>query len=485
MNKDFSKDLIKYLPSKLIPGLFGISIIPVFTWLLDPLDYGRYVLVITTIGVLGIFISEWIGPSIIRFYAEYEARGKIGIFNGTIIKVGVISIFLVVVGALAVSWVLKKQINGELLRFLHIGLIIFAFGTAFDIMMQVLIAKRKAIIYSFFSVWRQCICIAIGLLIAVWTNTGILGLLWGSAFGFLSALPFLFRFSFSDIENKGYSKKLRKDIVSYGLPLLVSNLGGWVLSLSDRYIISFFRGNAEVGLYTISYTLADRSIALIVSLLVIASQAIIMQKWEREGVEQTRVFVSDITKMYLIIALPATVGLSLLSKPVVALLASKSYIEGYKIIPMVAAGIFFFGLQRNFQIGLLFDKKTKLIMYILILCGAINIFSNLLLVPKYGFIAAGYTTLLCYFLFAVITVVVSRKYFIWQFPFQTLMRVVVSCCAMSVTVLFVMWLEFNHWATTVCMSMGIGGIVYFAVLILMKEFGNSRTIFVSLAMWRR
>lgn len=244
------------------------------------------------------------------------------------------------------------------------------------------------------------------------------------------------------------------------------------IALSDRYIIEYFRGSHEVGLYSMSYSLADRSIMLIVSLIIIASQPIVMSKWEIEGVDETKIFIRDMTKFYLIITLPATVGLSLLSEPIIRILASEEFLYGYKIIPMVAASMFLFGLQRNFQLALLFFKKTKLIMCLVLLCGLINIATNFMLVPKYGFIAAGYTTFFSYFSFALLTIFVSRRYLAWKFPFNTLVKVLISTVLMSIVVLLIMQLKMISLVITVMLSVVIGALVYLLLLTLMKELSK-------------
>ena len=211
-------------------------------------------------------------------------------------------------------------------------------------------------------------------------NMSVEGMLWGIVIGIVCILPIFFKLSFENYPLNNYSKDLSKRFLLYGFPLVATNLAAWVLALSDRYMIEYYRGSHEVGLYSISYSLADRSILLIVSLLIITSQPIVMSLWENKGASETMIFIRDMTKLFLIITLPAVVGLSLLSETIIKLLAPKEYLDGYRIIPMVAASIFLFGLQRNFQLVLLFYKKTKLIMFLVLIAGFINVISNILLI---------------------------------------------------------------------------------------------------------
>lgn len=468
MIKDFARDLFRYIPSQAVPGIFSIFIIPVFTRLFNPDEYGQYVIVMSTISVLGIIATTWINTSIVRFYAGYE-KLQLNLFNGTIIKLMSFSVIIISFTAFLILLIFRKSFNPLLYYYLNIGLLIFIFGSIFGVMLEMLVVKRKPNHYSLISIWRQCVCILIGIGIAVLYNMSIAGLLWGILIGIVIMLPILYRITFGKCNFKEYSPLLRTDIMRYGFPLIATNLAAWILSLSDRYIIELFRGSHEVGLYSISYSLTDHSIQLISSLIILSSAPIVMKLWKTKGPDETSLFIKDLTRYYIIITLPAAVGLSLLAKPILKLLATQSFYEGYQIVPLVAASIFVFGLQRNFQLGLLFYKKTHLIMYILLASGLINIVLNIYFVPIYGFIAAGYTTLFSYIIFAILMIFISRRYFIFQFPFITLSRVLVSVMLMSIVVLYILGLNLESVIATVLLSIVFGIVVYFILLIIMKE----------------
>ena len=484
MIKSFAKDILKYSPSKILPGLFGVLIIPAFTRLFEPDEYGQYVLVISSIAVLSIIAIDWINTSVVRFYAGYEKKVQLKLFNGTIIRLTGLSIIGLSTISLVVLYFFKSYFNSSLYYYLNIGLLIFGVGAVFNVMLEMLVVKRNPTLYSLASIWRQCGCILIGICVVAFSRLSVDGLLWGIFIGILITLPILFRLTFKKLNLKLYSKELRINIVSYGFPLVATNLAAWILALSDRYMIEYFRGSHEVGFYSISYSLADRSIQLIVSLMILSSAPIAMKLWATKGIDATSLFVRDLTKYYMIITLPAAVGLSLLAKPILQLLATQSFYEGYKIMPLVAASIFLFGLQRNFQLGLLFYKKTKLIMYILLISALINIILNIYFIPKYGFIAAGYTTLFSYAIFAVLIIFISRRYFIFQFPFKTLFTTLVSVVVMSIVVLYTIGLNLESATETILISIILGIIIYFISLLIMKEI-NKNTIKNILRLFKR
>lgn len=468
MTGGFLKDVLRYIPARILPGIFGLLVLPLFTRLFNPGEYGVYTIILTTVGILTVVTNEWIGPSVIRFYSQYEKQNDLGSLGATLQYLGMAS-----VGALSIIAAIGIWIWGSHaampVSYLWLGLILFIVTALAGLLLQLLVARRKANHYSFFTVWQQCICVVIGLSLAGLCSMGITGLLLGTILGIGLILPFLFRIAFHNISCGHYSKTAAGAIMSYGFPLMMTNLASLALRLSDRYVIQLFCGSHEVGLYSVSYSIADRSVSLVVSLLTLASGPIAMDLWEKEGVEQTRQFVHKVARFFLIVATPAAVGLSLLGKSILELLASSPFHGGYKIMPLIAASMFLLGLQRYFQLGLLFHKKTGIIMMILVASSALNIGLNFWLVPRGGFVAAGWTALAGYGVLTLLVIIVSRRYFTWIFPYRTLLKVVFSSLVMSGVIYGILGVFKSHSGVAICLAVIFGALSYGLVLLLIRE----------------
>ena len=122
--------------------------------------------------------------------------------------------------------------------------------------------------------------------------------------------------------------KMAKTMFLYGLPLMVGNLAAWVLSLSDRYVLGLLRGTSEVGLYSLSYNIADKSIMLLATLFLMAEPAIGVRIWENQGEQDSQRFVANVARLYLLLGIPAAVGLSVVSRLVVSLLGGSRVCGG-------------------------------------------------------------------------------------------------------------------------------------------------------------
>ena len=69
MIKDLFKDMGKYLPSYIVPAIVSFFSIPIITRLFAPKDYGNYILIMSTVSILSVITTVWLGASVIRFFS--------------------------------------------------------------------------------------------------------------------------------------------------------------------------------------------------------------------------------------------------------------------------------------------------------------------------------------------------------------------------------------------------------------------------------
>ena len=107
-----------------------------------------------------------------------------------------------------------------------------------------------------------------GVLLVIFFHLGVEGLLWGAVISVGFALPLLWKIVVGKllIRDKSISLKPTIEMAKYSFPLVIGNLAAWILSLSDRYILELFRGSHEVGIYSISYSVSQYTIMILISL---------------------------------------------------------------------------------------------------------------------------------------------------------------------------------------------------------------------------
>lgn len=461
------KDTLLYIPSKLFPALFGFIGLSVYTRIFPPNEYGDYSLIIATVGIAGIFAYSWINQSNLRFFSPYKIGNKLGVFFSTS--------FFTLIGALAISSLILIILSKfSLLPHGIANYVMLAIGVMFtmaffETLMTILRAERNPKSVSLFRSLSSGLCLAISLLLIYTFNLGIAAILLGYILtnSMLSATIILkFKF-YRYIHFRYFSGKALKEYADYGIPLIATSLFSWILALSDRYIIEYFRGSGEVGIYSATYQLAEYPMSLISSLIVMAAFPIIIDTWEKNGDKVTKELISNVTRYYLLLAIPSLIGIIILSKEIMLILG-RSYSVGYNVLPWVCFGSLMAGMCIYVNKGLELKRNTRILAFLVGIAGISNIVMNLLLIPKYGFYGAGVATGIAYLIYFVLSVSISRRYLEWTIPTNSIKNILICSMVMGI-MLFIAKKYLAESLLNLVMLIGLGTTIYFITLFFTGE----------------
>jgi len=403
-----------YLPTQVIIPLLGILVIPFYTRLFDPGDYGYYVIVSTTVNFLYMIGLNWIDNSTLRFLSQYKRKGEIDLFLTHLFRILLTSSFLTALIEVPVILLALSKFPYKL-PFAVAGALIFLFHGLLFSMFNILRAEEKAKEYSIYRTAYMSSRFFLGILIALfWRNIFSLLLGWlisGMAFATFLVVRFNFAKFLFEFRKRDISKPIIKKMLIFSLPFVVSGFSRNLLVILDKYLIQFLRGSTEVGIYNVSFVISNWSISFIFNFLMIAAYPAIVITWEKEGKEMTDQLITDLIRIYLLISLPMLLFISIMSKPLLSLFASSSYQEGYKIMPFIAIGAFFQGLiQYQIKSFVLF-KKTHYDAIITTAGALFNLSLNLLLIRKFGYRGAAFTFMLSHGFLLGITMIINWKVF--------------------------------------------------------------------------
>ena len=438
VNVKLGKDFLGYLPAKVVPALISLIAIPIITRLFAPAGYGMYVVVMVTVRMLAVIPASLFGNAVLRFYVVYRRRSKLGAFYFTLGIALILCSLLIAAIFFGSIRALKGSISFELYRLMSLGVVLFVLTSVFDLLLTLLNARQKSVSYSCFSVWGTGMGLLSGILLVVVFEQGVKGLIIGNGAALLVALPWLFYVSFGGVGEKPvFSRAILSEMIKFSAPLVIVNLAAWILSQSDRYIIGVFRNDYELGLYSASYAVSERFFIMLWSLFMLACYPMIVRLWETGGKDVTRKMIGRMSRYYLMIVLPAALGFSVLSKPIIAVFTGVQYHPGYRIVPFVVFGTALLGLQWWPQQGLLLRKKTGSIMGAILASGVLNILLNLIFIPRFGYSAAAVTTLIAYAFLLTLMCLVSRPILSWKFPLSSFLKIAFASAVMGVAVYLV------------------------------------------------
>lgn len=184
--------------------------------------------------------------------------------------------------------------------------------------------------------------------------------------------------------------------LKFNLPLLPHYLSMYVLSSSDRIMISKMISTSATAIYSVAYTVA--SVINIVWQSIEASLSPwIYEKLSNNDRNSVRKITFDIVLLFAVLCF----GSTLFAPEIMLILAPKSYSAGVYVIPPVAAGVFFTAVYSLYMRIELYYKKTGFAAIATCIAAGANILLNYIFIKIFGFIAAGYTTMACYILLSL------------------------------------------------------------------------------------
>ena len=195
---------------------------------------------------------------------------------------------------------------------------------------------------------------------------------------------------------KLFSKKFWKHALLFNIPLLPHYLSQTILNSSDRIMIERMVDKSSAGIYSLAYALAQIMILFNVAL------ADVLTPWIYTKIRDNK--IKDISRIaYATLMIVAGVNIILIAfaPEAVRLFAPKEYYDAIWCIPPIAMSVYFLFCYDLFAKFEFYYEKTKLIAAATFVGAAINIVTNFIFIKLFGYIAAAYTTLFCYILYAL------------------------------------------------------------------------------------
>ena len=217
---------------------------------------------------------------------------------------------------------------------------------------------------------------------------------------FLISLVLLF--GFFRKERPKFSKAYWKFGLKYSLPIVPHGISQMLLNQCDRIMIRSMVNPAAAGIYSLAGNIK------LVLVIITDSVTTAWTTWfySRMDKGENRAIQKRATQLLLLFFI-LTAGLMALSPELILLLGGAKYDLGkYVAIPLVldAFALFLYNLVVPAQY---YAKKTTYIMYGTMAAAAVNIVLNYIFIRLYGFVAAAYTTLASYLLFAAVHYIIS------------------------------------------------------------------------------
>ena len=184
--------------------------------------------------------------------------------------------------------------------------------------------------------------------------------------------------------------------LKFNLPLLLHYISQYILDKSDRLMVQKLVSVTAAGIYSIAYNIGLLMRIVTTSL----NNAVIPWLYGCLEKKEYRTVGAKLETLFGVISM-CSVGLSCVSPELMRIIAPPAYHEGVYVIPPVVLSLTFSYMYTTFANIEFYFNCNRFSMYISGAAAVLNVLLNFFGIRMFGYIAAAYTTLICYILFAV------------------------------------------------------------------------------------
>lgn len=422
-------DIAKYAPSKIVGVLANLMLIPLYTSLLQPKEYGLYMIATSTLSFICILFSDWVGLAALRMFRENVLSDNIKSYFGTLVMLlGVNLTVMYASGFLTFGQICNFfKIPSDVLLMVFLLIIPVAIRC---LLSQVLRAQIKPLSYTFSTIFNQFLTIGISLYFIKFWHMGAKALLFGMAGSIIvtDIIMFIQCNAFKSTDLKAAKASILSGFYKYGVPIAMADLGLWIISQSNRFVLQHFKGASFNGILGVGYNLTFSMLLQVASIITMAAIPRLFQIYEAGA--NTKGILTKLTSYYMMVFSPIIFILFMYPQQVATAFSNKSYAEAHTIIPFLALSAFLYGLTEYTTIQYHLAKKTYITTIIRIVPGVIGLLLSIYLIPKIGLVGIGVSTLVSYVLYFALSVIINVKNLHWNPPYKDIFKILsaLACC---------------------------------------------------------
>lgn len=270
-----------------------------------------------------------------------------------------------------------------------------------------------------------------------------------------------------------FDKALWKEMMIYGLPLIIAGFAGMINETFDRIMLGWWApveseraAKAEVGIYAACYKLSIL-ITLAVQAFRMGAEPFFFKKATDENAPRVyarvmKFFVITLCFMFLFVMLYLDLWKHFIRNP-------KMW-DGLKVVPILLLANMFLGIYYSLSIWYKLSNKTLAGAWITLIGAVITLGINYFLIPYFSYMACAWATFACYGSMMVISYIWGQKEYRIPYAWKKLLAyIVISVLLFGFHKLLINFIssEIFYYATATII---LGAFSLFILKIERKEF---------------
>ena len=382
-----------YGASGILGNAIGFIMLPIYTNYLTPADYGIASFLVLYVSLVQALLGGRLDAAISRYHFDTSNNYNIN----TIISTSVLLTACFCLIPILVSIIFSREISTGLfgeddyalcVKIISVNILV---GTLEQYSMQYLRIMDRAKMFFALNVCALVGQLSLNIVLIVVFKLGILGMVVSSVFAptFKWAVSTIILYSKEGAPE--FDRSFVPTVLRFCYPLWLSGLIGLYIGSSHQLFIRKFSTLSDLGLYSLAATFGA-----------MVGTFVFGPFWSHWQVERFRIKKQDnaqalyarIYLVLLILGILVSVGITVVSFPVIEIMASEEFFFAvFGVMPLALTVVLTY---LNWYVGFSFlisDNNKELAKNSFIFAGLVSL-ALFVFVPKYGFVGAGYAVFL-------------------------------------------------------------------------------------------
>ena len=253
--KSLGKNSLIYGLGHILARLVTFFLLPLYTHVFTPKEYGVISLAYAFMGFAMIFYRYGMDTALMKFSVQNHGKERTA-YISTIYGFQVItSVLFSFVFFLSRNIIANTVLGDDRPEWIAILSVVMLLDVLWNLPVLLLRAEEKPIPFIIFNLINVLSTMAFNIIFVVFLKYGVWGVLLSNLFAsgilFVSTLPIIIkRISFKSIHSFTFNTVLK-----FAIPFLPAGIFTMIMELANRYLLSWMKGTLEVGLYSAGHKL--------------------------------------------------------------------------------------------------------------------------------------------------------------------------------------------------------------------------------------
>jgi O-antigen/teichoic acid export membrane protein len=414
----------------LVSRILAVLLLPLYATYLHGRGFGKIETVVALTTVLVIVLRLGISSAFFRFYFDSQDAAR----RVLVVRTSFWFTMAMATAGLVAGWLLASPI-ADALRLGHDPWLVRAAFVGlwaqmnYEQLTSLFRVEQRPVLFSAATIANLLVTVGATIVLVVGFHQRAMGVVVGNFIGTLVVLVALVAYRRYQLGLE-FDRELFRAMNRFGMPLVPSQIAIWALNFADRFFIGHFKGQSEVGHYSIGARIAS-TVVLALAAFRMAWPAFAYSIDDEDEARRTYGYVLT----YVVFATCwLTTVLGLLAPWLVRLLASRSeFYSGARVVSLLCFQAAAWGAFNVVVIGVGRARRTQFNWVVAGIAAVISVGLNFALVPRYGMIGAAIADTIAFAVMFVLMAIHAQR--IYPVPYQWRRVGLLVAAAVGLTVL--------------------------------------------------